>query len=349
MLHSNTPAKVQATILPKVYNFQPGLLQRACALFLRSAAAALTGLLISTPANADCDVGNRIFATPLSVDDPCVDDELSLSIARFKTWDNPSAAEWELPGEYFKSITENFGVSLDDAWIRRQVPGDNSHEGFDNLGTNFLYQFIRDAQDELAMAVALDVSWEGTGSRAVGAEPFTTLTPTWLAAKGLVFLPDSMKLLRPFGVTAQIGYSFPTKSSAAVLDNGSGLLITARNPQFLVWGGSLQYSMPYLKSHVEDLGLPGFVNHLVPMVEVSLETQTTNLDGGAITTGTISPGVFYMTDKYQLGVEAVIPGNRASGDGVGVIGNVHFYLENIYPNSLGKPLFGAASTDEAHH
>jgi hypothetical protein len=40
---------------------------------------------------------------------------------------------------------------------------------------------------------------------------------------------------------------------------------------------------------------------------------------------------------------------RASGDGVGVIGNVHFYLENIYPNSLGKPLFGAASTDEAHH
>jgi hypothetical protein len=97
---------------------------------------------------------------------------------------------------------------------------------------------------------------------------------------------------------------------------------------------------------VEDLGLPGFLDHLVPIVEVSLDTQTSNFDGGEVTTGTISPGVFYQTDKYQVGVEAVIPVNRASGDGVGVISNVHFYLENIYPNSLGKPLFGAASTGE---
>jgi len=69
---------------------------------------------------------------------------------------------------------------------------------------------------------------------------------------------------------------------------------------------------------------------------VSLETQTSNFDGGEVITGTS----FYQTDKYQLGVEAVIPINPASGHGVGVISNVHFYLENIFPNSLGKPLFG---------
>ena len=311
-----------------------------------AAVATALALFFPTSANADCNVGIRIFATPLSVDDPCVDDELSLSIARFKTGDSPSAAEWELPGEYFKSITENFGVSFDDAWIRRQLPPNDSHEGFDNLGTDFLYQFIRDARDELVMSVALDASWAGTGSRAVGATPFTTLTPTWLVAKGFVFLPESMKLLRPFGVTAQVGYSFPMESSTTGLDAGVGPLTTIRNPQLLVWGGSLQYSLPYLKAHVEDLGLPGFLNHLVPIVEVSLDTQTSNFDGGEVTTGTISPGVFYQTDKYQLGVEAVIPVNRASGDGLGVISNVHFYLENIYPNSLGKPLFGAASTGE---
>ena len=341
-LHPNTPERVQATILLKVYNLQPGLLQRACALLC--SAAALTALLLSTPANADCEVGNRIFATTLSVDDPCVDDELSLSTVRLETGGNPSAAEWQLPGEYFKSITENFGVSVDDAWIRRQVSGMDAHDGFDNLVTSFLYQFIRDAHDELAMSAALDVSWGGTGSRAVGAEPFTTLTPTWLVAKGFVFLPEFMKLLRPVGVTAQLGYSFATESSA-VLDNGSGPLITTRNPQFLVWGGSVQYSMPYLKSYVEDFGLPGLVNHLVPIVEVSLDTQTSNFDGGEVTTGTISPGVFYQTDKYQFGVEAVIPINLSSGHGVGVITNVHFYLENIFPNSLGKPLFGGASME----
>jgi hypothetical protein len=310
--------------------------------------AAALALFFTTSAYADCDVGNRIFATTLSIDDPCVDDELSLSVARFKNGGNPSAAEWDFPGEYFKSITENFGVSIDDAWIRRQVPGTEGHEGFDNLTTSFLYQFIRDAHDEVAMSVALDVSWGGTGSRPVGAEPFTTLTPTWLFAKGFVFLPESIKLLRPFGVTAQVGYSSPVESSA-VLDNGNGLLITTRNPQFLVWGGSLQYSMPYLKSYMKDFGLPGLFNHLVPIIEARLETQTRNFDGGAITTGTIGPGVFYQTDKYQFGVEAVIPVNRASGNGIGAVANVHLYLENIFPNSIGKPLFGVASTVEAGH
>jgi hypothetical protein len=320
-------------------------LQHACFLLLCSAVVACLALAFSPLARADCDVGNRIFLTPLSVDDPCVDDELSLSIARFKDGDLPSAGGWAVPGEYFKSITENFGMSFDDAWISRQ--GANARDGFDNLGTTFLYEFVSDAHDELVMATSLNVTWGGTGSRAVGADPFTTLTPTWLAAKGFVSLPDSMKLLRPLGITAQLGYSFPTASVATAF-NDSGALTNTRNPQFLVWGGSLQYSMPYLKAHVEDLDFPCFINHLVPIVEVSLRTQMSNFDSGEVTTGTVSPGLFYQTEKYQLGLEAIIPVNRSSGNGVGVIGNVHFYLENIFPNSIGKPLFGAAS-DETHH
>ena len=215
------------------------------------------------------------------------------------------------------------------------------------LARLFLYEFVSDARDELVMATSLNVTWGGTGSRVVGADPFTTLTPTWLAAKGFVFLPDPMKLLRPLGITAQLGYSFPTASVATVF-NDIGPPTSTRNPQFLVWGGSLQYSMPYLKAHVEDLDFPGFINHLVPIVEVSLKTQMSNFDGGAVTTGTVSPGLFYQTEKYQLGLEAIIPVNRSSGNGVGVIGNVHFYLENIFPNSIGKPLFGAASDKTDH-
>jgi hypothetical protein len=34
-----------------------------------------------------------------------------------------------------------------------------------------------------------------------------------------------------------------------------------------VYGGSLQYSMPYLKTEVKDLGLPDLINHLIPIVE----------------------------------------------------------------------------------
>ena len=73
-----------------------------------------------------------------------------------------------------------------------------------------------------------------------------------------------------------------------------------------------------------------------------------NFDGGERTTGTINPGLIYVGDKYQLGVEAIIPVNRASGDDVGVIGQLHLYLDDIFPHSLGRPLFGAASEPGEH-
>jgi hypothetical protein len=73
---------------------------------------------------------------------------------------------------------------------------------------------------------------------------------------------------------------------------------------------------------------------------------TSNFDGKDRTTGTLNPGLVYLADKYQLGVEAIIPVNRASGDNVGVIGNIHFFLEDILPHSLGRPLFGPSGNEE---
>jgi hypothetical protein len=61
---------------------------------------------------------------------------------------------------------------------------------------------------------------------------------------------------------------------------------------------------------------------------------------GTVTTGTVSPGFLYIGDSYQIGVEALIPVNRESGSGVGVIGQVHFFLDDLLPNTLGRPIFG---------
>ena len=44
---------------------------------------------------------------------------------------------------------------------------------------------VRDASRELAMSVSLDADWGGTGSSAIDAESFTTLTPTLFLGKGL--------------------------------------------------------------------------------------------------------------------------------------------------------------------
>jgi len=57
-------------------------------------------------------------------------------------------------------------------------------------------------------------------------------------------------------------------------------------------------------------------------------------------------GLVYLADKYQLGVEAIIPVNRASGEDIGVIGNVHFFLEDSLSCSVGRPLFGPPGSEK---
>jgi hypothetical protein len=244
----------------------------------------------SAEANAHCIVGNRFFPATLIVDDPCVADELSLpTIAGFKNRDDPSADEVDIGGEYSKTITPNFGVSFEETWIHLDIPHGGTASGFDNLGTSFKYQIAKAPASEFALSVSLDVDWGGTGAKAVDAESFTTLTPTVFAGQGFGFMPESLKLLRPFAVTAQVGYAVPTKSSSGGINEDSGLFETTSNPQVLVWGGTLQYSMPYLKSSVRDFGVPEFFNHLIPLVELDLASEVSNFDNEERTTGTVIP------------------------------------------------------------
>jgi hypothetical protein len=101
--------------------------------------------------------------------------------------------------------------------------------------------------------------------------------------------------------------------------------------------------MPYLKSAVIDLGLPDFINRFIPLVEATLQTPVSNtFTSGTVTTGTINPGFLWIGNGFQIGVEALIPINRQSGTNVGVIGQLHFYLDDLDPRGIGRPIFGSA-------
>ena len=63
---------------------------------------------------------------------------------------------------------------------------------------------------------------------------------------------------------------------------------------------------------------------------------------GTVTTGTINPGFIWVGNTFQIGIEALIPINRQSGTNVGVIAQLHFYLDDIDPRGIGKPIFGGA-------
>ena len=291
-------------------------------------------------------VGNRMFPATIAIDDPGVADELSFpTVAISKSGDVPPVKQLDISGEYSKLITEDFAVSFSPTWTHLYAPGGPNMvgaSGFQNLETTFKYRVFKNAEHEFVMSVGLNVEWGGSGAQDVGADRFTTYTPTFYFGKGFGDLPSSMNWARPFALTGQLGYAIPSSSTTLTVDPDSGDVDTEFNPRVLVWGASLQYSLPYLKSSVTDLGLPDFFNHLIPLVEASLQTPVGNTaTSGTLTTGTINPGVIWVGDKFQVGIEAMIPVNRQSGSNVGAIAQLHFFLDDIFPNSIGRPLFAS--------
>ncbi|MBR0850121.1 hypothetical protein JQ543_20390 [Bradyrhizobium diazoefficiens] len=320
---------------------------------IRTACAGLSGfaivLLPLSGSLAHEIVGNRFFPATLGIDDPGVNDELSFpTYATFKTGDDPSLRQRDFSGEFSKRITEAFAISLGATYSSLGRPGGPTGlgaQGFQNLETMFKYRLFKDPVHEFVMSVGLSIEWGGTGTDVVGADPFNTYTPTLFFGKGFGDLSDTLSWLRPVAVTGQVGYAIPGRTSTTTLgiDPGTGDVTadTEFHPRVLNWGGTIQYSMPYLKASVVDLGLPDAINRLIPLVEFNLQTPVANtLTSGTLTTGTINPGFLWVGNTFQIGVEALIPINRQSGTNVGVIAQLHLYLDDIDPRGIGKPIFG---------
>jgi hypothetical protein len=296
-------------------------------------------------------VGNRFFPATLTIDDPGVNDELSFpTVSSFKTGDDPSFRQRDFSGEFSKRITEAFAISVGSTYSHLSPPGGPTGmgaNGFQNLDTTFKYRVFKNPEHEFVMSVGLSIEWGGTGAQNVGADPFNTYSPTVWFGKGFGDLPDTLSWIRPVAVTGQIGYAIPGRRSTTTFgidpDSGDPTVDTEFHPRVLNWGGTVQYSMPYLRSAVVDLGLPDFINHLIPLVEATLQTPVSNtFTSGTLTTGTINPGFLWVGNTFQVGIEALIPINRQSGTNVGVIAQLHFYLDDIDPRGIGKPIFGNA-------
>jgi hypothetical protein len=132
--------------------------------------------------------------------------------------------------------------------------------------------------------------------------------------------------------------SIPSRTSTTSL-NDDGDSVTERNPNNLVWGFALEYSIPYLQSFVKDMAWGTPFNRMIPIVEFNFSTALNR--GASGTTGTINPGILWSGQAIQIGIEAVIPVNSRSGSKTGILAQLHFYLDDIFPKSIGRPLFGS--------
>ena len=307
---------------------------------LACALATLAGVTTCDPAHAHGVVGKRFFPATLAIEDPFVADELSLpTFERRKLsafGDEPATTESAWSIDYTKRITEDLAIGVGTTYLRIAPEGGDAQRGFDNLALSAKYQLWKSDAHEAIVSVGVDWDVGGTGAKRIGAESFSTITPAVFFGKGFGDLPDEAKYLRPLALTGAIGVGFPTRSGTQSV-NDEGDVETERHPHVLQWGFALEYSIPYLQSSIADVGWRSPFDRLIPVVEFSLSTPLDR--GGGGTTGTVNPGVVWAGRFVQLGIEAVIPVNDRSGRHTGVIAQLHFYLDDLFPSSIGKPLF----------
>ncbi|MEA2754310.1 MAG: hypothetical protein QOJ54_599 [Aliidongia sp.] len=311
-------------------------------------AALLAGvtLTVCSSALAHAVVGARIFPATLTIDDPAVSDEASLPTF---TW-QPQGPGGGTPGsqtfgygwEYDKRITQDFGFAINDGYTVIKPDGAKSLYGWQDVSITLKYQAYLDATHEFIVSLGIIKEFGGTGAARIGADTAGVTVPTVYFGKGAGDLPTSLDYLRPFAVTGTFGYQFADERRQTMpgLDPVTGLpaLLTATNPNQLVIGASIQYSLPYLQSQVRDLGLGPVLGRVVPLVEFAYSTPATASFGNQ-TQGTIAPGFIYIGSGIQIGLEALIPATRFTGNRVGLLAQFHLFLDDVLPTTLGKPIF----------
>ena len=278
--------------------------------------------------------GQRFFPTTFQVDDPFIADEFSILINRVK---GPDAMTTEIGIDYSKRILPNFGLEFHEAYLHQRAGDGGSANGWDNLGIGAKWQFLTNAPHELILSAGTDFDIGGTGAHQI-ADSFTTISPALFFGKGFGDLPESVKFLRPFAVTGAIGPNFPTRSGNVSVAPETGETLVERNPTTLTWAFSLQYSLMYLQSFVKDIGLGNPFKRMIVVTEFPMETCM-NVDCKGQITGTINPGVVWAGKLMQFGIAAQIPINSRSGSSVGVLGLLHLYVDDLLPESIGRPIF----------
>jgi hypothetical protein len=310
-------------------------------------AVCCAALLPVRHAHAHAIAGVRVFPVTLTIDDPGVADEASIptfSVQRQAADGGPGPTyQYNFGAEFDKRITENLGVGINGGYTVQNTENDKTRTGFQDINVTLKYQTWVNAPHEAILSLGVIREFGRTGTAHIGADQYGSTTPTVYFGKGLGDLPVSW--LRPFAITGTGGFAIADKELKVVgAPQPAGFMgmaaQTLNNGYSNRWVGglSLQYSLPYLTSQVKDYGLPEFFNRLIPLVEVAYSSpaaKPSNLGTQVV----YAPGVLYEGQSYQVGIEALIPGNRASGRNVGVISQIHLFFDDLFPTSLGKPIF----------
>ena len=288
-------------------------------------------------------VGDRFFPSTLATTVPTAADFYNppYFVKLPDTATTPSTREIDIPTTYSRLVTKDLGVFFTETFRILEDANRGTRSGFDNLVIGAQYQLYANPEHQFIFTVGGTAAIGGTGAPGI-ASSFSTLTPTLYIGKGFGDLPDSVAWLRPLTVTGTVAVAVPTDSTSlttTTLPTGATTLSETINPKILQLGLALEYSLVTNMYTGANRTGTRYPEGWVPLVEF---TTATPLDGplAGRTTGTVNPGVIWVSRYLQVGVEAIIPMDAHSGRDLGFRAQAHLYLPAIFPDWYGKPIFG---------
>ena len=301
-------------------------------------------LFSASPTLAHAVCGARVYPVTLTMDDPGVADEVTIPQI---VYTRSAAAGGPGPGhdtsvqfEYDKRLTDAIGFAFNDGYTVDQTNNAKTQAGWDDLTVTAKWARCVSPDASFQLAVGVIRAFGRTGTSHVGSDEYGDTAPTIYLGKGL---DDAVvPILQPLQFSGELSYAVTDKAikTYTTLDPISGLSSArTNNGGANRWIGSfsVQYSIPYLQNQVEDFGLPEPVSHLIPIAEFNWTSPTVS-GGNGPTTWTMAPGFIYLRSWYQVGVEALVPLDKGAGTNLGVIVQLHVFLDDLYPHGVGAPI-----------
>lgn len=257
--------------------------------------------------------GQRFFPEPLVLEDPFPADAMTLPVISYRR--GLDERELSLGAELEKRLTPTVGIGAEVELmvINPLDPTEPNQRGYGNpeFFIKWMPLLSADREAMIGLSLALEAN---IGNDNIG-EEHSALHPQFAFSKGMGDLPESLGWLRPLAVQGAAGVEFP---------------IGATDPKgtILTYNLLIEYSLQYLQAFVKDVGLPGPLSRFFPIVEFGFETPLSGDEKGR-TEAFAYPGLIWAGKFIEVGVGAQIPLTDDSGDHVGIVGLVQFFLDDI--------------------
>jgi len=282
------------------------------------AAATLLVLTMAPPAEAYTSAGDRIFPATILLPQIAPTDEAYLTGI---SQPDAGGRNSSLTANYAKTITSDLSIDVSEGYNWSSPTGGPTQQGWQNTALSATWEIWDRPEDEFLVSTSLEREFGATGTIHAGASAVGATTGWLFFGKG--FGTAASDAVKPVAIAGALGYQ---------LGDTSG------RPDLLQAGLALEYSLPYFAAAVSDQTLPGWAAKLTPMLEIWATTPAQSRAGTA-TTLLFGPGVDYAAAGWEVGVEALLPATRSTGQGAGATLQLHIALDYLTPGGLGHPIF----------